>query len=177
MDMTRQDLRYRGGDFRPPSSITPAMRADAIEAIAALPGKMRAAVSGLSELQLDTPYRPGGWTVRQVVHHVPDSHINAYTRLKLAITENNPTIKPYDQDAFAQLPDQRMPIDVSLSLLDALHARWTTVLRALTPDQFARPMFHPEIGPITVDYLVQLYSWHSRHHVAHIMRLREREGW
>jgi hypothetical protein len=175
--MTTPDLRYPLGEFIMPASITPPTRVEAIEAIAALPGKMRAAVSGLSELQLDTPYRPGGWTVRQVVHHVPDSHINAYTRLKLAITENNPTIKPYDQDAFAQLPDQRMPIDVSLSLLDALHARWTTVLRALTPDQFARPMFHPEIGPITVDYLVQLYSWHSRHHVAHIMRLREREGW
>jgi hypothetical protein len=175
--MTTQDLRYPIGEFSLPASITPATRVEAIETIAALPGKMRAAVSGLSESQLDTPYRPGGWTVRQVVHHVPDSHANAYIRLKLAITESNPTIKPYDQDAFAQLPDQQMSIDVSLSLLDALHARWTTVLRALTTDQFARPMFHPEIGPITVDYLVQLYSWHSRHHVAHITRLREREGW
>lgn len=175
--MTTQDLRYPIGEFRPPASITLAMRVDAIETIAALPEKMRSAVRGLSEPQLDTPYRPSGWTVRQVVHHVPDSHLNAYVRLKLAITENNPTVKPYDQDSWSQLPDQRMPIDVSLSLLDALHARWTTVLRALTPDQFARPMFHPEIGPITVDYLVQLYSWHSRHHVAHITRLREREGW
>jgi DinB family protein len=175
--MTTTDLRYPVGEFAMPASITPAARAEAIETIAALPMKMRAAVSGLSESQLDTRYRPGGWTVRQVVHHVPDSHVNAYIRLKLAITENNPTIKPYDQDSWAQLPDQRMPIDVSLSMLDAVHARWTTVLRALTTDQFSRPMLHPEIGPITVDYLVQLYSWHSRHHVAHITRLRDREGW
>jgi hypothetical protein len=177
MRMTMPDLRYPIGEFTLPAITTPATRSDAIEAIAALPGQMRAAVNGLSESQLDTPYRPDGWTVRQVVHHVPDSHLNAYIRLKLAITENNPTIKPYDQEAFAQLPDQRLPIDVSLSMLDALHARWTTVLRALTPDQFARPLVHPEIGQITVDYLVHHYGWHSRHHVAHITRLREREGW
>jgi len=177
MPMTNTDLRYPVGEFKMPASVTPATRADAIEAIEALPGHMRNAVRGLSDSQLDTRYRPGGWTVRQVVHHVPDSHLNAYIRLKLAITEDNPTIKPYDQDAFAQLPDQRLPIDVSLLLLDALHARWTTVLRALTPDQFGRPLIHPEIGAITVDYLVQLYGWHSRHHVAHITRLREREGW
>jgi DinB superfamily len=175
--MTNADLRFPIGEFMPPSTITPDTRGDAIDAIAALPQHMRRAVRGLSEPQLDTPYRPGGWTVRQVVHHVPDSHLNAYIRVKLAITEHNPTIKPYDQDAFAQLPDQRLPIDVSLSLLDALHARWTALLRALTPDQFTRPLVHPEIGPITVDDVVQQYSWHSRHHVAHITRLREREGW
>jgi DinB superfamily len=175
--MITADLRYPIGEFRLHASITPATRSEAIEAIAALPAQMRSAVSGLSESQLDTTYRPGGWTVRQVVHHVPDSHVNAYIRLKLALTEDNPTIKPYDQDAFAKLADQRLPIDVSLSLLDALHARWTTVLRALAADQFARPLVHPEIGPITVDYLVHHYSWHSRHHVAHITRLREREGW
>jgi hypothetical protein len=157
--------------------MTPATRGDAIDAIAALPERMRSAVNGLSESQLDTPYRPGGWTVRQVVHHEPDSHVNAYIRLKLALTENNPTIKPYDQEAFAQLPDQRLPVAVSLSMLDALHARWTTVLRALTADQVARPFVHPEIGQITVDYLVHLYGWHSRHHVAHITRLRDRKGW
>ena len=177
MPMATPDLRYPIGEFTLPAAITPATRSDAIAEIAALPERMRAAVSGLSDAQLDTPYRPGGWTVRQVVHHVPDSHLNAYIRLKLALTENNPTIKPYDQEAFAQLPDQRLPIDVSLSMLDALHARWTTVLRALTPDQFARPLVHPEIGQITVDYLVHQYAWHSRHHVAHITRLRERERW
>src|SRR5262245_35730186 len=138
MRMTTADLRYPIGEFTLPAEMMPATRSDAIDAIAALPERMRAAVSGLSESQLDTPYRPGGWTVRQVVHHVPDSHLNAYIRLKLAITENNPTIKPYDQEAFAQLPDQRLPVAVSLSMLDALHTRWTTVLRALTPDQFAR---------------------------------------
>ena len=157
--------------------MTPTLRVDAIAAIAELPVKMRDAVRGLSEAQLDTPYRPGGWTVRQVVHHVPDSHLNAYVRVKLALTENNPTIKPYDQDAFAGLPDQKLPIDVSLSLLDSLHARWVVVLKALTPQQFARPLYHPEIGAITIDYQVQTYGWHSRHHVAHITRLREREGW
>ena len=175
--MTTTDLRYPIGDFTPPAAITPAMRMDAIAAIAQAPSKMRDAVRGLSESQLDTPYRPGGWTVRQVVHHVPDSHLNAYVRVKLALTEDNPTIKPYDQDAFAQLPDQKLPIDVSLTLLETLHVRWIAVLNTLTPGQFARPLVHPEIGSISVDYLVQLYGWHSRHHVAHITRLREREGW
>jgi hypothetical protein len=171
------DLRFPIGEFTMPTPVTPKLRADAIAAIAELPVKMRDAVRGLSEVQLDTPYRPGGWTVRQVVHHVPDSHLNAYVRVKLALTEDNPTIKPYDQDAFAGLPDQKLPIDVSLSLLDSLHARWVAVLNALTPQQFARPLYHPEIGAITVDYLVQTYGWHSRHHVAHITRLRELEGW
>ena len=171
------DLRFPIGEFVMPVPVTPKLRADAIAAIAELPVKMRDAVRGLSEAQLDTPYRPGGWTVRQVVHHVPDSHLNAYVRVKLALTEDNPTIKPYDQDAFAGLPDQRLPIDMSLSLLDSLHARWVVVLKALTPQQFARPLYHPEIGAITIDYQVQTYGWHSRHHVAHITRLREREGW
>ncbi len=171
------DLRFPIGEFVMPGSVTPKLRADAIAAIAELPVKMRDAVRGLSEAQLDTRYRPGGWTVRQVVHHVPDSHLNAYVRVKLALTEDNPTIKPYDQDAFAGLPDQKLPIDVSLSLLDSLHARWVAVLNALTPQQFARPLYHPEIGAITIDYLVQTYGWHSRHHVAHITRLRELEGW
>ena len=171
------DLRFPIGEFVMPSSVTPQLRTAAISAIADMPARMREAVRGLSEAQLDTPYRPGGWTVRQVVHHVPDSHLNAYVRVKLALTEDNPTIKPYDQDAFAGLPDQKLPVDVSLSLVDSLHARWVVVLKALTPQQFARPLYHPEIGAITIDYLVQTYGWHSRHHVAHITRLREREGW
>ena len=171
------DLRYPVGEFTMPATVTAVMRTEAIAAIAALPAKMRDAVRGLSDAQLDTPYRPGGWTVRQVVHHVPDSHMNAFVRLKLALTEDNPTVKPYDEKAFAALPDQRLPIDPSLSILDGLHARWVAVLRALTPQQFVRPLYHPEIGAITIDYLVQTYGWHSRHHVAHITRLREREGW
>jgi len=175
--MTTTDLRYPVGDFIMPAPVTPAMRAEAIAAIAAMPAKMRDAVRGLSDSQLDTPYRPGGWTVRQVVHHVGDSHINAFVRLKLALTEDNPTVKPYDEKAFAQLPDQRLPVDVSLSLLDALNARWVAVLNTLSPQQFARPLYHPEIGAITIDYQVQTYGWHSRHHVAHITSLRAREGW
>lgn len=171
------DLRYPVGEFTMPASVTAAMRANAIAAITTLPAKMRDAVRGLSDAQLDTPYRPGGWTVRQVVHHVADSHINAFVRLKLALTEENPTVKPYDEKAFANLPDQRLPVDVSLSLLEGLHVRWTAVLNTLAPEQFARPLYHPEIGAITVDYLVQTYGWHSRHHVAHLTRLREREGW
>jgi hypothetical protein len=175
--MTTPDLRYPIGEFNAPTAITPEMRAAAIDAIAALPARMRDAVRGLSESQLDTPYRPGGWTVRQVVHHVPDSHLNAYIRMKLALTEDNPAIKPYDENAFAKLADQRLPIETSLSLLDALHARWMAIWMSMTPAQFTRPLYHPEIGPITIDYLLQLYGWHSRHHVAHITRLREREGW
>jgi len=171
------DLRYPIGKFTLPSTITPDLRTGAIDVIAALPARMRDAVRGLSESQLDTPYRPGGWTVRQVVHHVPDSHLNAYVRVKLALTEDNPTIKPYDQNAFATLADQRLPIEISLSLLDGLHARWVAVWKAMTSDQFTRRLYHPEIGAITVDYLLQHYDWHSRHHVAHITRLREREGW
>ena len=171
------DMRYPVGEFAMPATVTPAMRADAITAIAELPAKMRDAVRGLSDAQLDTPYRPGGWTVRQVVHHVPDSHMNAFVRLKLALTEDNPTVKPYDEKKFADLPDQRLATEPSLAILDGLHARWVTVLRALTPQQFTRPLHHPEIGDITVDYLVQTYGWHSRHHVAHITRLRERERW
>jgi len=176
VDMTT-DLRYPLGEFSMPATVTPQMRTDAIRHIAELPVRMREAVRGLSDAQLDTPYRPGGWSVRQVVHHVPDSHMNAFTRLKLALTEDNPTIKPYDEKLFAQLPDSRVPIDASLSLLDGLHARWTTLLETLTLQQFARPWFHPEIGAITVDYLLQTYGWHSRHHVAHITHLRQREGW
>src|SRR5947207_4148882 len=131
-----EDLRYPVGEFSMPASVTPAMRAEAIAAIAELPVRMREAARGLSEGQLDTPYRPGGWTVRQVVHHVPDSHMNAFVRLKLALTEDNPTVKPYDQEKFADLPDQRLPIEPSLAILDGLHARWVTVLRALAPQDF-----------------------------------------
>ena len=171
------DPRYPIGEFTLSSTITPDIRNEAIGAIAALPARMREAVRGLSEAQLDTEYRPEGWTVRQVVHHVPDSHLNAYIRLKLALTEDNPTIKPYDEKEFAKLADQRLPIETSLSLLDALHTRWVAVWTSMTPAQFTRPLYHPEIGPITIDYLLQLYGWHSRHHVAHITRLREREGW
>lgn len=149
-----------------------------IDVIAAAPLRMREAVRGLSPVQLDTPYREGGWTVRQVVHHVPDSHINAYVRLKLALTEDAPTIKPYDEGAWAQLPDSRVTaVEVSLALLDSLHARWTDLLRAMSDSDFQRQLLHPDHGLMTLDWLVAMYAWHSRHHVAHITSLRERMNW
>jgi hypothetical protein len=135
-------------------------------------------VAALSDHQLDTPYRPQGWTVRQVVHHLPDSHLNAYIRCKLALTEDNPSIKPYDEQRWAELPDSRRPIDGSLALLDHLHERWAALLRALPPEAFGRTCVHPASQTVmTVDRLVASYGWHGRHHVAHITELRRREGW
>jgi hypothetical protein len=171
------DLSYPVGRFDPRAPISPEMRPAAIDAIAMCPARMREAVAGLTDAQLDTPYRPGGWTVRQLVHHVADSHMNGYVRLKLALTEENPTIKPYGQDRWATLPDSGLPIGVSLVLLDAVHERWTTLWRSLRPEDFGRPFNHPEIGPLTIDQHLQIYGWHSRHHVAHVTRLRERENW
>ena len=171
------DLSYPVGRFDHHGARTAETRRAAIEDIANLPSKMREAVRGLTDAQLDTPYRPGGWTVRQLVHHVADSHMNGYIRTKLAVTEQNPTIKPYDQDAWAALPDSRLPIELSLSILDAVHARWTAVNRALQDADFARTFVHPELGPVTIDRQVHLYGWHSRHHVAHVTSLRQREGW
>jgi len=138
---------------------------------------MQEAVRGLNDEQLDTPYREGGWTVRQVVHHVPDSHLNAYCRWKLALTEDVPTIKPYDEAAWAQLADAKLPVQVSLALLKSVHKRWVTVLKAMAPEQGARRFQHPELGERNLDQYLALYSWHSRHHVAHITELRKRMGW
>ncbi len=175
---TEADLRYPIGRFRRVTSLTGDERQESIEAIAAAPAQLRAAVQGLSAGQLETPYRPDGWTVRQVVHHVPDSHMNAYIRFKLALTEDNPTIKVYRQDLWAGLADSlETPVEVSLSLLEGLHDRWVRLLRSLAPEDFARPLTHPENGPMTLDGLLVLYAWHGRHHVAHITGLRERNGW
>jgi uncharacterized damage-inducible protein DinB len=172
------DLRYPIGGYVTKSVLTPAERLDAIERIAAAPKRLREAVSGLTGGQLDTPYRPGGWTVRQLAHHVPDSHMNAYVRLKLALTESEPTIKPYEEQLWAQLPDSReTPVEVSLALLDFLHLRWVILLRALQPPDFSRRLVHPANGVMTADNLVHHYAWHGQHHVAHITALREREGW
>ncbi len=150
-----------------------------IQDLAVLPGQLRGATAGLTPAQLDTPYRPGGWTVRQVVHHVPDSHMNAYLRTHWTLTENKPTIKPYDQDVWAQLSYARTaPIDTSLDLLEALHARWVVVLRSLSPEQWLRPYHHPEDNrDFALSDLLQLYAWHARHHLAHITALRQRNGW
>lgn len=172
------DLRYPIGPWQPPAGpVSPEWRANHIADIAALPAQMRAAVAGLTDAQLDTPYRPGGWTVRQVVHHVADSHANGYIRQKLALTETNPTIKPYDEERWADLPDAMLPIDVSLRMLDAIHERWTSLLRALPAERFSAPYQHPQSGPQTLDSSLSNYSWHGRHHVAHITELRKREGW
>ena len=172
------DLRYPIGNFSYDGAMTDARRAACVARIAAAPAALRAAVAGLSDAQLDTPYRPGGWTVRQVVHHVPDSHLNAYCRFKLALTEDNPSIKPYDEAAWAKVADTaRTPLEVSLALLDALHTRWVVLLESMTSADFARPLQHPERGAITLDWMLQLYAWHGRHHAAHVMELRKRQGW
>jgi uncharacterized damage-inducible protein DinB len=173
------DPRYPVGKFNAPASLqTSDDRRRLIEQIAATPAHMREAVAGLSESQLETPYRDGGWTVRQVVHHVPDSHMNAYTRVKLALTEVEPVIKPYDEAAWATLNDVRAtPIETSLTLLESLHARWDTILTSMTDSDFARTLRHPEHGLVTLDWLIALYAWHGRHHVAHITSLRQRSGW
>lgn len=174
---TRPDLRYPIGRLQRRSTLGEADRRAAIEAVAATPAAFRAAVRGLDERQLDTPYRPGGWTVRQLAHHLADSHMNAFIRLRLALTEENPTVKPYDEAEWAHLPDMAMPIEPSLQIVDAVHARWVHMLRAMSPASFARALTHPENGPMTVDALLDTYAWHGRHHTAHVTALREREGW
>ena len=173
------DLRYPVGRFtRPQGPLADDARRRAIDTIAAAPERLRDAVQGLDDAQLDTPYRPGGWTVRQVVHHVPDSHLNAYVRFKLALTEDAPTIKPYDEARWALLDDSRLtPIETSLTMLEALHDRWVRLLRSMTPAEFSRGLTHPENGPMTLDQMLALYEWHGRHHVAHVTGLRERSGW
>ena len=172
------DLRYPIGKAERTPSLSPAERRAAVDAIAAAPAMLRAAVSGLRDSQLDTPYRPGGWTVRQVVHHVADSHLNAYTRFRFALTEDNPTIKPYDEAKWAELTDARaLPISVSLALLDALHERLVHLLRATPDADFARSLEHPDNGRMTLDSLVGTYSWHGRHHTAHVTALRDQMKW
>jgi uncharacterized damage-inducible protein DinB len=177
--MTARDLRYPVGPFASVGrALTPQERAAHIDAIDAHPARMRAAVSGLADEQLDTPYREDGWTVRQVVHHVVDSHLNSYVRFKLAVTEDHPTICTYEQTAWAELPDARnAPVEGSLRLLESLHARWVSFLRSLAPDDFRRTLQHPEIGEMTVDVLLELYGWHCAHHEGHVTGLRQRKGW
>ena len=172
------DLSYPIGGFDRPESVTPEMRAQWIGEIEAAPVQFRAAVQGLTGQQLDTPYRPDGWTSRQVVHHVADSHLHSYIRFRLALTEDQPTIKPYDQAKWAELPDARTaPVEVSLQLIDSLHQRWAVLLRSMSDADFARTFFHPERGVMVLDTTLAMYAWHCRHHRAHITGLRERMGW
>ena len=172
------DLRYPVGRPERATALAPEARRGAIDSIAALPGSLRAAVAGLDESQLDTPYREGGWTVRQLVHHVADSHMHAFARTRFALAEDNPAISAYDEAAWAELPDSRtVSPELSLVLLDALHQRWTHTLRNTPDASFARTVQHPENGPMTVDALLAVYSWHGRHHTAHVTGLRDRMGW
>lgn len=169
-----EDLRFPVGRAVIEPNPSAVQRQEWIQVLEKLPGLMRAAVTPLNETQLDTPYRPGGWTLRQVVHHVPDSHMNAYIRFCLALTEDVPTIRPYDQDAWAKLPYSRTaPVDVSLQILESVHMRWTTMLKQLEPLQWKRTFNHPEGGIQTLDHQLQIYAWHSRHHLAHITRTIE----
>jgi hypothetical protein len=172
------DVRYPIGKFSWSGSQTAAERSHRIDEIAATPAHMRQAVAGLGAGQLDTQYRDGGWTIRQVVHHLPDSHMNSYIRFRFALTENEPTIKPYDEAQWAQLIDARTaPIEASLKLLEGLHERWALLLRSLSTDDVKRRFHHPELGVVTIDQYIALYAWHGAHHVAHITSLRERKGW
>jgi uncharacterized damage-inducible protein DinB len=177
-----EDLRYPLGKFEwvPPENEEQMARRRAhyVDVLATLPDAFAAALKGLSPEQLDTPYRPGGWTVRQLAHHVPDSHANAYMRTKLALTEYEPTIKPYKEDAWAKLADTaQTPIDVSLQMLAAVHTRWVNVLRAMDSSDYARTLRHPEIGVMDLNRLLAIYAWHSAHHTAHVTELRKRMGW
>jgi hypothetical protein len=172
------DLRYPIGKFHFAGPLTDEQKQTCLEEIAQAPAKLRSAVQGLSDVHLDTPYRPGGWTVRQVVHHLPDSHLNSYVRFKLALTENEPTIKTYAEDRWAELDDTKTtPVEVSLTLLESLHDRWMRLLRSLTPEEWQRTFRHPDMGAMNLEKTLALYAWHGRHHVSHITSLRDREGW
>ncbi|HEV2720982.1 MAG TPA: bacillithiol transferase BstA [Thermoanaerobaculia bacterium] len=172
------DPRYPVGRYERRDVLTPDERAAMIEQIAAAPAKMREAVAGLTPQQLETPYREGGWTLRQVVHHVPDSHMNSYVRFKLALTETTPTIRPYDEARWAELADSvDTPPETSMTLLESLHDRWVRLLRSMSADDFQRTLNHPENGLMTLDAMLALYAWHGRHHVAHITTTRRRNGW
>ena len=172
------DLRYPLGKFTYNGYLTEDQKQKSLDDIAHAPANLRVAVKGLSQQQLDTPYRPDGWTVRQVAHHVPDSHLNAYVRFKLALTEEDPTIKPYAEDRWAQLADtQATPVEISLVLLDSLHDRWVRLLRSLKPEDWKRTFRHPDLGLVSLEKNLALYAWHGRHHVAHITGLRQRNGW
>lgn len=171
------DLRYPIGQFTFEPNITAKQLEEWIHDIAIAPEQLKEAVRDLTDEQLDTPYRPGGWTIRQVVHHLPDSHLNSYTRFKLALTEENPVIRPYHEDRWAALPDSNLPVEVSIQLLEALHARWTALLNSLTPADFKKTFTHPDSGVVTLAQNIGLYSWHSRHHIAHITSLCQRSSW
>ncbi len=172
-----EDLRFPIGKFDKNIEVTPKLRKSFVKTIADLPKNLENAVADLNDEQLDTPYRPEGWTVRQTVHHVADSHLNSYIRFKLALTEDAPTIRPYYEDRWAELADSRMPIEVSMKIIEGIHSRWATFLNAMSDEDFKKLLIHPESGEWTLEKMLGLYDWHSKHHTAHIMKLRERENW
>ena len=176
---TLEQLKFPVGNFVPPKDTSEEQRRHWIEEIAALPSQLRAAVVGLTEEQLETPYRPEGWTVRQVVHHLPDSHMNSYMRFRLALTEDNPTIRPYEEQLWAELPDAAHgPIDLSLDLLEMLHKRWVFLLKAMGEEDYQKTFYHPGSQKnFRLATVLALYAWHSRHHLAHITELKKRKGW
>lgn len=172
------DPRYPIGKFQPPAEYTPELRQEFIRQIYEMPMQLRSAVEGLSDAQLDTPYREGGWSVRQVVHHIADSHMNAYMRFKLAVTEDEPAIKTYKEKSWADLEDSlKTDVEVSLALIRALHQRWVIFLKSMDDRQFSRTYLHPETGKGVLDRLLAVYAWHGRHHIAHITSLRRQKGW
>jgi uncharacterized damage-inducible protein DinB len=172
------DLRYPVGESVARATITQTERQELIASLDATPARLREAIANLTAEQLETPYRPDGWTVRQTVHHVADSHINAYVRFRLGLTEELPVVKPYDENRWAQLEDGcHADPGISLRLLDAVHQRWTILLRSLPSAEFAKMLRHPESGVMSLDDVLQSYEWHGRHHVAHITSLRQRMGW
>jgi hypothetical protein len=172
------DPKYPIGKFEFVTGATPAQHETWIDAIAATPDNLRLAVAGMNDHKLDTPYREGGWTVRQLVHHVADSHINSYVRFRLALTEESPTITVYNEKDWAELQDAKtLPVEVSLGILDGLHTRWVVLLRSLNGAAYSKSFVHPALGPVTVDKALQLYAWHGEHHVAHVTSLIQRNGW
>jgi hypothetical protein len=171
------DLRFPIGQFKFGGNFSNELIKEWIKQIEVAPSQLKEAVKGLNDEQLDTPYRPGGWNIRQVVHHLADSHINSYSRFKLALTEDNPTIKPYLEDKWAELPDSKLPIEISLTVLDALHKKWVVILRSLQPSELEKTFCHPELGNIQIRWNIGLYAWHGRHHIAHITTLRKRFDW
>ncbi|HXQ97589.1 MAG TPA: putative metal-dependent hydrolase [Candidatus Limnocylindrales bacterium] len=173
-----EDLRYPVGKWEKKGPFTPTERKQMIDSVEATPNRFRSAVAGLNDKQLDTPYRHGGWTVRQTVHHVADSHMNAYIRFRLGVTEAEPTVKPYDEKQWADLLDARTaPVDISLEIIDGIHRRWAILLHSVREIDFNRAVRHPENGVMSLDDVLALYEWHGRHHAAHITALRTRNGW
>lgn len=177
-DQELEKLRYPIGRFRSPKQLSPEERQEKRTILRLFPARLRSACQHLSDQQIDTPYRPGGWTIRQVVHHVVDSHLNAYVRFRWALTEDTPEIKVYEEKAWALLPDaSTAPISLSLDLLHHLHERWLVLLEAMREEEYQKELIHPVSGNLNLDEMLSLYAWHSGHHWAHITELKKREGW